>query len=70
MRLVKDWRKAWRWYSTQALVAVAAIPQVWATLPPELRLAIPEDWMRWVVTAVAIGGLIGRLIDQGGDDDT
>lgn len=64
MKLVKDSRDAWRWYSTQALLVLAAIPHVWIELPPELKATVPEDWMRWIITAVAVGGIVGRVISQ------
>lgn len=69
MRMVSDWRRAWRWYSSQAFAALAVLPAVWVSLPPDLKSYVPEAWMPWIVSAVAIGGLIGRLIDQGGGRD-
>lgn len=35
MKLVPDWRRVWRYYSTQALIAIAALPMIWAEMPPE-----------------------------------
>lgn len=64
MKPVDNWKQAWRWHSTQALAVLALAPLVWEVLPPELIALIPEGWMPWVLTAVALGGLVGRLRDQ------
>lgn len=65
MKLVPEARKAWKWFSIQINAVGAAIPLVWVSLPPELKASVPEKYLPWVMMAVFIGGMIGRLIDQG-----
>ena len=68
MRLVKDARKAWRWFSVQLALLGAAVELAWRALPPDLIGGVP-DWAQSVVTVLIFGGVVaGRLIDQGGDD--
>lgn len=64
MTLVPDWRSAWRWFSVQALAIIALLPIVWPTLPPQVHQWVPEEWRPYIVVALAVGGLAGRLIDQ------
>lgn len=64
MILVEDWKQAWRWFSVQALAAVAVLPLVWPTLPPQVTSWMPEAWRPYIVVALAVSGIIGRLIDQ------
>lgn len=64
MKLAQDWRDAWRWFSIWALSALAALPHVWTQLPYDLRQSLPDEWLPWVASAVAIGGIIGRIVDQ------
>lgn len=64
MKLVSDWREAWRWFSVQALAVLVALPLVWASLPSDLKAFVPDGWERWILIAVAAAGLIGRVIDQ------
>lgn len=64
MRLVPDWRSAWRWFSVQALAILAVLPVVWATLPPDIKALIPAKYGLYIAAAVALAGIAGRLIDQ------
>ena len=64
MRLIPDWRKCWRYYSTQALVALAALPLVWASIPVEVQMMVPDAWRPWLLSAMALAGIAGRLVKQ------
>lgn len=66
MKLVENAKGAWRWFSVQAAATVALIPLIWSQLPPETQALIPADARPWVITAVAVAGILGRLIDQSG----
>ena len=77
MKLVSDWRRAWRWYTTwiagsgflfssiaTALAATGAVVPWFAVIKP---------WECFAMAAVVFFGiLIGRLIKQNGkrDDDS
>ncbi len=64
MKLIDEWRQAWRWFSMQAMVAVAAIQGGWAAIPDDLRQHFP----RILVTTLSVGllllGIGGRLVNQ------
>ena len=64
MKLVENWKQAYRWFSVQALAILAALPLAWATLPPQIVGKVPESWWPWIILILAGGGLAGRLIDQ------
>lgn len=64
MNLVYDWREAWRWFSVQALAIIAVLPIVWPALPADVRAWVPPEWQPWILVALAIGGIAGRLVDQ------
>ena len=64
MQLVPDWRSAWRWFSVQALAILAALPLVWMALPSDAKGFLPDNLEPWVLFALAVGGIIGRVIDQ------
>ena len=62
--LVDDWKSAWKWFSVQALAVIAMLPVVWVTLPPEAQAWMPVEYRPWIVLALAVGGIVGRLINQ------
>jgi len=64
MKLIPDWKKAWRWFSVQALIAIAALPVVWSMLPSDVKGFLPDGWEPWILVGLALAGLIGRVIDQ------
>lgn len=64
MKLVDNWKSAWRWLSVHALAILAALPFVWPQIPPEVQAWIPDEWRPYIVAAIALGGIAGRLIPQ------
>ena len=64
MKLVPDWKKAWKWHSTQLMAAAAALPFAWSQLPSDLRAWVPEDWLPWIAAIMLVAGMIGRLRNQ------
>lgn len=64
MRLIPDWRSAWRWFSVQALAVIGALPIVWSMLPPDVKSLLPAGWGMWVFVVLAVAGVLGRVVDQ------
>ena len=64
MKLVSDWRKAWKWHSTHAMAIAAVLPIAWAQLPNDLKSAVPDAWLPWIAGVVLVAGIIGRVVDQ------
>lgn len=62
--LVEDWKRAWRWFSVQAMAAAVLVQGAWAGLPDDLKQHLPG----WLVTALSLGlllaGIAGRLLRQ------
>jgi hypothetical protein len=64
MRPIPDWRSAWRYYSTQAMIGAAALQGAWMAIPDDLRANVP-DWTANAITgAILVFGIVGRLVDQ------
>lgn len=64
MKLVPDWRQAWRWMSIQFPALNAAFLSTWALLPEKFQNALPVNTVLWIALALIALGLFGRLIDQ------
>jgi len=61
LRLIENWRSAWRWASVQlaALLAIASAAYVYL---PAMQLYLPETWVTWAALAI----IVARVIQQGG----
>jgi hypothetical protein len=62
--LVREWKRAWRWFSVQAMALTLALQGAWMALPEDLKAHVPG----WAVTAISLAllalGLFGRLVQQ------
>ncbi|MCZ0823697.1 DUF7940 domain-containing protein [Dickeya solani] len=64
MKMIDDWKSCWRWFSVHALALAGVIPAVWAELPDDMKASIPAGVMGLVTLAVALCGIVGRLVKQ------
>lgn len=64
MKIVPDWRRLWRWHSTWFFGVLAVILPVWQELPPDIKSMVPAEWRPWIVSLIAVAGLILRLRQQ------
>ena len=64
IKLVEDWRQAWRWFSVQAMGVATAFLAVWAVFPDDLKAVLPAGWTKAIAIAVLLIGLVGRLVQQ------
>lgn len=71
IRLVRDWRSGYKWFSTQA-IALASLfgayallaEQFWVSIPAELKSAIDPELSGAVSFWLTLIGLAARFIDQ------
>ena len=66
MKLVPNWKNAWRWFSVQSMAISGGALASWAMLPDDLKAALPAEWVAGFSGGVLVLGIIGRLVDQGG----
>lgn len=64
MKLIPDWRKAWRWFSVQSMALAIAIQGAWLQIPDDMKMSIPDKWVIIATMTVLALGAIGRLVDQ------
>jgi len=64
MALVPDARRAWRWFSMQAMGWAVALQGAWVFIPDDLKARAGEDLAAWVTGVLLVLGMIGRLVDQ------
>jgi hypothetical protein len=66
MKLVHDWKKFPRWYSTWIAAVGASAPAIWLQIPDDVRRTIPPEWLAYAGAAYFVLLLIGRLVEQPG----
>lgn len=64
MKLIPEWRKAWRMFSVQSMAVAAAIQGAWPMVPDDLKANLPQALVNWVSVALLVLGIAGRLVDQ------
>ena len=65
MRMIPQWRHAWRMFSVQAMALATAVQGAWVAMPPDLRSSLEVEWVQWTSIALLVAGIVGRLVDQG-----
>lgn len=61
MRLVSNWKSAWKWMSVQ-FIAFAAI---WESIPLEAKAVLDPATQSWITLGLLVAAGVGRMIDQG-----
>ncbi len=69
MKLVKNWKDCWRWFSVQMAAGIVALPITLALVPEYLQPDLSNTAKLLVVSALGLAVIIGRIIKQGDDND-
>tara|TARA_R110000868_G_C10972514_1_gene770261 strand:+ start:1838 stop:2050 length:213 start_codon:yes stop_codon:yes gene_type:complete len=64
MRLIEEWKSAWRYLSVQANALGGAITVGYASMYDHLKENFPPKYMAAITAAVFVLGIIGRLVSQ------
>jgi hypothetical protein len=68
MKLIEDWKKAYRWFSIQLFAVIGAIGLAWPLMPADLKAYLPADILPYL-SAAAFLGIIARVVQQGPKDE-
>lgn len=69
MRLIPDWRLAWRFMSVQAALLLALLSGIQGDVLPLVEPLFPPDKWPWISGTLALLVVVLRIIDQVGLDD-
>lgn len=64
MKLIPEWRKAWRMFSVQAQAIGVALCATYVQMYDQLKEAFPPAWMAGLTAAIFAVGILGRVIKQ------
>lgn len=73
MKLIPEWRRAWRMFSVQAQAIGVALCATYVQMYDQLKDTFPPIWMASLTACIFSIGLIGRVFKQksvSGDNDT
>lgn len=64
MKLVANWKSAWKWFSVQFVAAAGAVQLSVLAFPEIVRAWLP-DWLTHLLAMVLLlAAVLGRLVDQ------
>jgi hypothetical protein len=66
MKLVANWKSAWRWFSVQLVTAAGAVQLSVLAFPDSVRAWLPDWLTHLLAVALLAGAVLGRLVDQKG----
>lgn len=67
MRMISNAKDAWKWFSTQSLLAAGALQGAWVYVPDDLKVQAPENLISSLTWGILALGFVGRFVDQSHD---
>jgi hypothetical protein len=64
VKLIPNWRNAWRMFSMQALTVAATMQAVWLELPAEVKAELPQGLVHYLTLAALVVAAVGRVVKQ------
>ena len=60
MKLVEDWKQAWRWISVNCMVLASVLQGAWLYVPEDLRQSLPHGIVHILTIAILALGVVGK----------
>jgi hypothetical protein len=64
VKLIDNWKQAWRMFSVQAMAAALMLQAVWPEIPPEIKAELPANLVHWVTVGTVLLGIVLRVVRQ------
>lgn len=64
MKLVEDWKEAWKWLSVRCPILAAILLESWNELPTDLKECMPHNIIMHIAVILLFCGIVGRVIRQ------
>jgi hypothetical protein len=64
MKLIDEWKSAWKFLSVNCMAMAAAIQGTWMTLSDDMKAELPKNIFHIATIAVLVAGIGGRLVKQ------
>lgn len=69
LKLIENWRNAWKWFSVHAMVYAAAIQGAWLQVSDDMKAHVPSYLISGLTITLLVLGIAGRVLKQGVEDD-
>lgn len=63
MKLIENWKRAYRMYSVQVMGFIVALGAAWPLIPDDLKSHLPADMLPYI-SVLALLGIVFRLVKQ------
>jgi cytosine/uracil/thiamine/allantoin permease len=64
MKLIPNWKKAWRMFSVQAQALAISILATWASIPEDWKPLFDQKLVFGLAMACLVFGIVGRVVAQ------
>ncbi len=64
MKLIDDWKQAYKWASTRCMALAAAVQATWVSIPEETRQQVPGYLVSGVTIGLLVFGVVGRITQK------
>jgi hypothetical protein len=64
MKLIDEWRKAWRMLCMQSMTAAVALQGAWLEAPADMKAQVPAEYVHYLTIALIALGMLGRMVKQ------
>lgn len=64
LRLVQNWRSAWKWYSVHIMLVIVALPEIWGYFPQEFKDSLPPGTLKYVMMFLGVSAILARMFSQ------
>lgn len=68
LKLIENWRNAWKWFSVHAMVYAAAIQGAWLQVSDDMKAHVPSYLISGLTITLLVLGIAGRVLKQGVED--
>lgn len=64
MKLVDDWKQAWKWISMNCMMIATVLQGAWMGIPDDMKTSVPEWLVHAMTIIILVLGIAGRLVKQ------
>lgn len=64
MKLLPNWKDAWKWFSVQIIALAGAVQLSVLAFPQAIQGWLPDSVTHWVAAGLLATAVLARLVDQ------